>query len=67
MLKFLFLFIATVSFSQDLEHLAKQDTVYIFLKNIDKNFSDNIKGLNTEVQYTQFLLNTKLLLSKLYL
>jgi hypothetical protein len=44
MLKFLILFIATVSFSQDLEHLAKQDTVYIVLKNIDKNFSKQYMG-----------------------
>ena len=44
MLKFLILFIATVSFSQDLEHLAKQDTIYIVLKDIDKNYSEQYKG-----------------------
>jgi hypothetical protein len=44
MLRLLILFITTVSFSQDLEHLAKQDTVYIVLKNIDKNFSKQYEG-----------------------
>ena len=44
MLRLLILYITTVSFSQDLEHLAKQDTIYIALKNIDKNFSKQYEG-----------------------
>ncbi|WP_159800471.1 hypothetical protein [Flavobacterium sp. MK4S-17] len=44
MLRLLILFITTVSFSQDLEHLAKQDTIHIALKNIHTSFSTKYKG-----------------------
>ncbi|WP_159800472.1 hypothetical protein [Flavobacterium sp. MK4S-17] len=44
MLRLLILFITTVSFSQDLEHLAKQDTIYLALKDIHTSFSKQYKG-----------------------
>jgi hypothetical protein len=39
----LIIFFSLQCFSQDLENLAKQDTIYIALKDIDKNFSKQYK------------------------
>ncbi|WP_159800474.1 hypothetical protein [Flavobacterium sp. MK4S-17] len=41
----IFILIANLNlYSQDLEHLAKQDTIYIVLKDIDKNYSKQYEG-----------------------